>query len=1596
MPRQKESSKREILDTIIEEARYRPVIPFLGAGISISAGFPTIRFVTQYLAKVDFAIRFGVYKNRLPGGKNQQEEFLDDYRRHPSKFLEDFGWPNFGQIDADLWAWLGHESTVKQLEGEGEGEGEGRRIIREKIPKILAQKYSLIDDITTIGNNTGLDYRDHLKAIVQWNLRQNLSDQEAGTKDGIINEWIKWKKFYHKNNYKNNSEPSLLYGNWEILLDKLSEGNHELVDSLFTSFGNGLYPSISHRLLAFLQPKLEIPLILTTNFDSLLEKSFYEEGLIPKIFDVHRDAQLPDPALVRKQLSIIKLHGSAYGLRLGERLKQPLELSARNNALQYIEGDPLLLVLGFSGSERRMMQMLQAFSQHRRHEENPRLIWVQGPSEPGPLFDELFEGEPLTPNDKRIQWCKVKHADTFLQELYFNIAHCYQSSSKSYLSLPGELRMTEIDLSLPSSQPKDNRYPIQIFVAKDANKLNTRTPSTSWATLAGVAFTQTLSDYTIIWIDLENHHTVEGIVSEFFNRVRKIDPTAPSCVMADLHNDNSNQNTQNTNEIQKAVNRIKEVFQRGRYALVLDSIESFGRPQMVHHGVPSYDYSEDKNNVISKFKIRIKHLEDFLKTLICNNLDDQQAYFYLDSYVIITIDKPRARHGIRTNLETLKSINKLVTSLTNDKSKHSRIIFQDERTYSDIIKNSKIKFSDNPSKSLPKHWKPIHNKPYNAAYLIELKNNSIKRIHDVIYLFSYLNPKFNKSYTNKIRLDENNYIPTLLGILSVFRRPRTIPIQRSIIGRWALRMVGTKRPTESDATAAYKCIDDMLEVIAPSLNKNHIKYNKYSPFGMRHEGGSIWLFRESQENIYDSFTESLRLKYWRTNIDDNLKISALLDGMLCISWQLLAARTYYVNVFMPTQDISAFYEYIYHRTSAIRYITFLIILLNSINSDSLNFNGELYNELLNDSVEASGVFSQLHDDESRNCYYNNYSDKSFFLRRLHILRQSALETLLMALKRNHPRLRAESIPDTISAWASEFINNEITAISGNFIENKTGAYKEYIEKNQEILDELKEIFEYLDFQAKLSKFDFDAIFEKFKSSYLNNQNKSCNNEIDQIHLNRQENERLHITTNTIKELEINVLSWNKYNGENNNINQKKNWNKIKYSLNNVSMLIKCLFYRDSSPLIITEFSVSIRNIINKLENQLDQDWIQSKLRNTYSISCGAKLEVFPYWEQLLKRQLNSWFYQENLDHENEKILISAEEESITYEDMLRETTKTKEEDSKHRASAFILRARSLYLQGHFRQAHHYLDLAPTGLILERFDHRKLIAAIHITRAELLAISAHKHYQKIVNSSQEDASQKHSFNKLKNEVNASLKKIDRAEQELRISEEILNSMKYNTNWIIKLEFGWAQTILERMLFEIELLYLEWPELDNTNYLQRTGKLEQKILEGMKRLRNILDMIPYTQVTDKKDITILPPYLVKIERNAYILWKQFFVVGAYYTGILSNRKKGPTLIERKDTYFFNKASWLIPGLDGYAVTSPMAREYEERWKQWCNAMRFERLGSHVQLEKSLRADNAQKFILSKGVFTLRSLVIQTMENECSENKIDDMWNHRRNNI
>ena len=1688
-------------------------MPFIGSGVSISAGYPTIRLVTQYLAKVSFAIDFGIFRKRFPIVKGSKESLVKIYRQHPSKYLEDFGWPDIGQLDAELWNYVKENSydsehldekskqqfsnifgiendsnhwvelrqfISKHLDEEKEEDAkkilesaigekndpihwvelrkflskhlneekeedakkilelaigeendpnhwvelrkflskhlneekgaDAKKILESAIGEKYEQTYlGTIEkklreffsehlgekdkknglkiltteiDLHRKGAYKKLDTRDYLNAIVQWVLRQELVLQEAGTKDAALDQWYKWKRWYHSPEKEEETEPKLLFGDWEMLLDKLCEGNFDLTDTLFSQLEKGLSPAISHRLLAFLQLKLGIPLIFTTNFDSLLERAFRGEGLRPAIFDIHKDAELPTPDLVHRQLSIIKLHGSAYGLRFGERLKQKLEINAENNAKQYLPKNALILVFGFSGSERRMMQMLQAFVNNSETNEGIQLIWIQGPSDLSPMAKELTELE-----SKKVKWCKVKHADTFLQELYFNIANSHQSSNKSYSSLPGQLRMTELKLELPP-KPKleeekciekaDKRRPVQCFVANQE-----KGSSGSWATLAGVAFTNSLDpSYTVIWIDLENHQSVQGVIAEIFYKVRVVDPLAPSCNVTDFSvPDKKEKELPPPEEVVKIIDRIKEIFQRGRFVLVLDSLESFCRPALVHHGIPTHEDDQEtsfKSNLVCFYCL----LNEIVKT---PNKED----IYLDSYIVITIDKPRSRHH-KNNDKALSTLNQFlpifIKNISNISKEISqvRLFEQDDLEYSYFIQEQKKTDECEKDKTLDlknftddfsEYWRSSDEKDEINITI----TRSLNRAESVLFLLKNLCSKTEEELFQQDKDKDNvqSAISALVSLLAFFRQPRTIPMLHSIIQRWVLDIqkniegqgenTSNEEEKEEKAEQIHEVIARLLDLITGTTNnvdnkENENRYgNKFTNISadlapivaQKHEGGSIWLYREIHEQTYNALTETIHRTDWGNGEkDDKHRLEAILDGMLAISWHLLIARTYYVDIFLPTKDINAFYEYLYHRVTAIRTMTLLLKIISET-KDLEKVKIEKCD--LMKYTEIIGVFSQTPQNQQE---LTKKQNSLFFQKRLidklKKLHQNSIITLLKALKRNQLVFLAQSTPETVLAWSNQFLGRELDEISGKDLDFKDSIKLE--EDTITKIDDLEQFFIKLQFSALMAKFDFEEVIKKI------NKNKNIN-------INGKTGKKI----GELFKKEIDNLYKDKE-GAIKKINEEIK-GKLKKSCDQFMRLTHSLLYQDyrkASELAkyINETICEDTIIPPKIKESLKQESIALKGRSL--------MAQWPFWQPLLDRKLPG--KSESSTSQEGSDLSEIEKDSIAYEDTLRMIAETSENDALHRSSAFSLRARALYLQGHFSQAHHYLDIALTGLLNERIDHRVKASVIHLVRAELLATSAEKKYKDCLNNDIDKAVQIA-------EVNTSLKKLSRACHALSQADLLLHNLAHENIWLITLEFGKAQVQLEQMLFEMELLYLEWAPLNQTEYLKKSGALEQSILYIMQRLRNVLDLIPFDpKKWSKKEKEIKSnegkayySTLVTIERMCYKLWKQLFLAGGSYTTLLSEQYK------------------VSINLGGDAIsytvlTGHNEERYCEHWKHWCNSMRFKKLGvmdfkSPYFLHNVL--SSAENELEKKS---LRAVVFNAMEDDC-EKKIIDMWNARR---
>ena len=405
---------------IIDAWRHgRPIVPFLGAGVSLAAGFPTRSRLTAYLAKVQFALDRAIFRSRYPMVSESADTAIERYRRRPADFIADFGWPELGQLNADIWRWLSDPP--------------------DRDPSDATKRIDLRNGFTTHDD------------IVQWVFRRRLSEAEPHLVAAI--------------DQKSASAATTLHGDWTGMLEHLTEGQLDLIDSLFAGLDHAREPTLGHVYLTFLSQLMGIRLILSTNFDTLLEKAMHREGIAPRVFDIHRDADLPHIGLVRNQLSLVKLHGSAYGLRFGERLQYSLDIEARNRLCGYVPDDALLVVLGFSGFERRMVQAIAHIAKRPpAGRAAPQVLWLSPTNQPAnaPFLKDLVDDLRAQGLTHAFLAKRICDANTFLSDLAFCIGSSFPAFRHKYDALMSRpmllsLGSTTSESALPATSMSETK-----------------------------------------------------------------------------------------------------------------------------------------------------------------------------------------------------------------------------------------------------------------------------------------------------------------------------------------------------------------------------------------------------------------------------------------------------------------------------------------------------------------------------------------------------------------------------------------------------------------------------------------------------------------------------------------------------------------------------------------------------------------------------------------------------------------------------------------------------------------------------------------------------------------------------------------------------------------------------------------------------------------------------------------------------------------------------------------------------------------------------------------------------------------------------------
>ncbi len=152
----------------------------------------------------------------------------------------------------------------------------------------------------------------------------------------------------------------------------LEELDISVIDGFNAHITRGKRPNLIHNMVSRLARSVRAQIILTTNFDTLIEQSYRAQGEPLHMLAVSIKGGLPSFATVRAQDCVVKLHGDILETRADTSINEPPSQIDKERFFQYLRGpkEPHevqpwdfipshLLVLGYSASDARCVQMIR-------------------------------------------------------------------------------------------------------------------------------------------------------------------------------------------------------------------------------------------------------------------------------------------------------------------------------------------------------------------------------------------------------------------------------------------------------------------------------------------------------------------------------------------------------------------------------------------------------------------------------------------------------------------------------------------------------------------------------------------------------------------------------------------------------------------------------------------------------------------------------------------------------------------------------------------------------------------------------------------------------------------------------------------------------------------------------------------------------------------------------------------------------------------------------------------------------------------------------------------------------------------------------------
>lgn len=353
----------EFVDRLILEIQTgKGLVPFVGSGCSAPSGIIMGQDFTSYLA-------FSVF---LCVASKEEIEKVGTYARRWD--LRRNGWPPFPK--------------PAQL---------------ETAKKWIQAGFKKVCDDGGVSTETKLDpenFPDEVARVLMSPLRPSVLNQERGPKQDFLRRLLPLlasenllRGGYNISGYSPTSEDAIVerairsLHDWRATLGFLSElrlvqGERLILDApdpaVVNSFNvyitQGKKPNLTHNMLCHLAGPARFRVILTTNFDTLIEEAFRQLDEHIESISVSVKGDLPDPDLVHARNTVVKMHGTIWETRADFSLDETPTRESKQRFFHYVHGhypgadlsssgrtfmSSHLLVCGYSGSDRRCMEMMK-------------------------------------------------------------------------------------------------------------------------------------------------------------------------------------------------------------------------------------------------------------------------------------------------------------------------------------------------------------------------------------------------------------------------------------------------------------------------------------------------------------------------------------------------------------------------------------------------------------------------------------------------------------------------------------------------------------------------------------------------------------------------------------------------------------------------------------------------------------------------------------------------------------------------------------------------------------------------------------------------------------------------------------------------------------------------------------------------------------------------------------------------------------------------------------------------------------------------------------------------------------------------------------